>query len=383
MKFSKKYSRLLPTKIAPLLFIAFAISCVPTNKITEVEQTKVLLTNLVDEVNITGEGTFVDESNNLTITVKPFDVRQFDWELYQNDGGEHKSVLASLNEVKHEEVEKFSKDREILVSKLIDEGISPPNIRSITEIVFGDEQNFNNPFIYSDPNIYVTSNIKVNELNPFAVDGRYLTVVEVKMENNSNEIKKICSNEFLITTNDFSYSNISANDLLKNHPLGTKRHEILHKLLIKECEILPKNTTITAYLVFPSFYDKETISFHYLKVNQSFKEDFTIQRRRVNNQYIFSEIRVAGTRTSGKGYRIITDSEPTISERAYHFIKIKDSINFVGNEGFLIHEDIDLNTVQVFTVKYKPNEYIDIFKSNITKQEIKNGLIEQKNKLGL
>lgn len=190
MKFSKKYSRLLPTKIAPLLFIAFAISCVPTNKITEVEQTKVLLTNLVDEVNITGEGTFVDESNNLTITVKPFDVRQFDWELYQNDGGEHKSVLASLNEVKHKEVEKFSKDHEILVSKLIDEGISPPNIRSITEIVFGDEQNFNNPFIYSDPNIYVTSNIKVNELNPFAVDGRYLTVVEVKMENNSNEIKK-------------------------------------------------------------------------------------------------------------------------------------------------------------------------------------------------
>lgn len=370
-------------QIIPLLLLAFVVSCAPTIQSIETERTKIVLTNLIDEVNIVGVGNFVDRSKNVTISARPIDVRQFDRELSVNHyfGGEHKSVLASIDEVRIEDRDSFSEEYGLLVSKLLDEGLSSRDIRSITDIVNEDKKVTDQLYVYSDPNIYMTSYYQINESNPFAIDGRYLTVLEIVMVNNSDEIKKVCEDEFVFTSNDFSYSSIPANEMLSNIPSGSVRYELLHKLLIKECEILPENSTVTAYLVFPSFYDKEDLSLHYIKDNQTLKEDFTIQRSRVNNQYAFTKIRVAGHRASG--YRIITGSESAnlaentaSSGRSYHFIKMGNLINYVGHEEFLIHDDIDLEIVEIFTVRYMDNENVEILKSPITRQEILNGLIE-------
>lgn len=373
-------------QITLLFLLAFVVSCAPTIQTLETERTKIVLTNLIDEVKIIGEGNFVDRSKNVTISARPIDVRQFDRELSLNNyfGGEHKSVLASINEVKIEDRESFSEEYELLVSKLLDEGLSSRDIRSITEIVIGDKEANDQLYVYSDPNIYLTSYYQINETNPFAVGGRYLTLLELKMVNNSDEIQKVCENEFVFTSNDFSYSSIPASEILSNIPSSSVRYELLHKLLIKECEVLPENSTVTAYLVFPSFYDKEELSLHYINDNQTLKEGFTIQRNRVVNQYPFTKIRVAGIRT--RGYRIITGSEPAnlaentaSSGRSYHFIKMGNSINYVGYKEFLIHDDIDLETVEIFNVRYKDSENIEILKSPISRQNISDGLIEVEN----
>lgn len=357
------------------------VGCTTTSQITQ-EEEKVVLTNIINRVNLVGEGIFNNSMNNVSITVKPIDAREFDRLIASSKyfGGEHLSVFASINKVKSKDLESSQNEYEMLTNKLLDEGLTFDDVLSIIEIVDEQLEASEEVYVYTDPNIQLKSKYGVSEYNPFGSDGRYLTVVELEIDNRSSEAQRVCEDEFIITSNTTSYTNISTNELLNDFSAGSLRYELLHKTLMKSCEIIPSNSSIITHLVFPSFYDQEDLTIHYRIGDSLTADNFRIENYVTTNQYYFSKINIEGDKY--RGYRILGESTPSITRNYpsmgvddFHFVRIGNSVDYIGFGDFLIHDDIDFQSVEILTVRYKDKESIEIVKTPITRQDIVNGSI--------
>lgn len=381
--------------ILTLLLISL-IGCVTTTQIAQPEQKvaeKIVLSNYINEIKILGDAIFYDQERNLSITVKPIDARIFDQEISSGNyyGGEHRSVLTTKNIVRSSDFESNQNEYVVLSDKLLDEGLSFADIRTITEIIDGKLDAPEDQFIFTNPDIQTDNVLGVHEANPFAIDGRYLTIVELNISNRSSIPQYLCEDNFLITSSNNPYSNIHSYRLLDDISASSLRYELLHKLLMKDCLTVPANSNLKTHLVYPSFYDKNEMVVHYINGEVALKQDFQIENVSSRNHYYFSKIKVTSPRNRGyrivvdsssRGFRILDDSNLEVQSDThstnyteYHFVKIGNSIAYVGFKDFFIHDEIDFQTVEIFTVKFQNNENVDIQKTPVTTQAIANGII--------
>ena len=366
--------------LLPVVFVGCATT-IQTTQSDQVEGTeKVVLTNYIDEINITGAGTF--STGNFTITVKPIDARIFDDKITASNylGGEHRSVLTTINEVKIEDSHSSQDEFELLTNMLIEEGLSFNDIRLITEIIDENLVAADETFVYTNPDIQFDNEYGITESNPFAIQGRYLTVVEIEAVNNSNEIQKVCEYEFVITSASSAYKNLPTKELLNGIPAGSIRYEMLHKLLMNGCEVIPANSSLITHLIYPSFYDKERLTIYYQGDDTMLDEEFRINRDRKRNQYFFSRVSVEGSNT--RGYRFLdNDIQSSTSQSTsndgndFHFVKIGNSIKYVGFQDFLIHDDIDFQSFEIFTVRYMDSNNVEVLKTPVSRQDVDSGTI--------
>lgn len=367
-------------KLTILIFLFVTlIGCATTMQTTQTNQEvdRVILTNYIFETRIIGEGTFNDQEKNISVTVKPKDARKFDQVISSGNyyGGEHKSVLINKNATQSS-LNKY----ELLIEKLLDEGLSFEDIRTIIIIIDENLDASDDLYVYTDPDIHINNIYEVNESNPFAADGRYLTTVELEISNNSSEPQLFCEDNILITSNSNSYSNVPTDNFLNSIPTNSLRYELLHKFLMKDCKTVPANTTINTHLIYPSFYDKSEIIVHYINDETVLQEEFQIDRVWSTFKYNFSKLKIEGGRN--RGYRIISGNDtytqnniPSAKADGYHFVKFGNSIEYVGFQEFYIHEEINFEAVEIITVRFKNDKDAEILKTPLTNQAINNGSI--------
>lgn len=357
------------------------LGCIPTDVLKKADQ--VVVTNSILETKIIGDGILDDTINNISITVKPIDTRLFDHSINSNSvyDGSHKSIISTVNGVNYVERDTSKIARiDNLKSKLVDEGLSNREINTVISSIFDDKGPIKNLFVYTDPNIYLDDTYGASNSNPFTMDKRYLTVVEVLVENKSNTFNTVCEEDIFITGNSILYNNIPTKDLLLRIPTGTVYHEVLYTLLMNNCETIPANSIIKKHLVFPYFYDNEELTIHYKVGNTLIEKNLNIENKRVKNLYMFSNMTLSIT--NKKGYRITTRSSSSSrnynsqsSTRRYHFVRVNGEVKFLGNEDFFIHDDIDLSSAEVLSVKYLLSGEVEIYRKPITKEDISEGSV--------
>jgi hypothetical protein len=370
-------------KIFLLILLAISItncaSIIPTNQSKKADQ--IIVTNSIIETKITGEGIINDPFKDFSISVKPIDTRAFDRtsNLDSFASGSHKAIISSVDKlVLIDDSKKIAKVNQ-LRSRLLEEGLSNSEINTITAAVFDKSEATNNLFVYTNPNIYLNDRYKVSDSNPFAFGNRYLTVVELSIKNNSNNFNTVCEDELFITSNNTLYNNIPTSELLQSIPIGSPRYEALYTLLLKNCEIIPANSTITTHLVFPFFYNNEKLTIHYKVGDDFIQKEFNVENRLISNEYIFSKMKVItvnkqGFRVvSGSGWAIDKGSNETGNIR-YHFLKINDSVSFIDFENFFIHDEADLSAIEIITVR-KLNNDVEIYRTPISKAAILRGSV--------
>ncbi|WP_103665884.1 hypothetical protein [Gracilimonas amylolytica] len=323
---------------------------------------EVLVTNSFVMAQIKGVSEFTDSNKNLSITIRPLNTKDFDNTLaYSGNLIYYSSNVYSI--VKNDDGENQ------LRLRLIDEGLTSSERGIVVETITEKKAAELNHYAYTNPNIWFGDAI-VNQSNPFAFSDRYLSVVELTIENNSTDFKAVCEDDFFITANNTLYENISTAELLSSHPPSSGRYELLHKLLLKGCKSIPGNTTIKTHLVFPNFYSTSRVKTHYHTDDTHIAKDLTIERKEINNDYLFSQLSVV----------FVTDSNYRATEESgrgrYHFLRVNNSVTHVGYNNFYIHNDIDLASVELFTVIYKDGEVTDIYRVPITAGHMKQGVIE-------
>jgi hypothetical protein len=131
---------------------------------------------------------------------------------------------------------------------------------------------------------------------------------------------------------------------------------------------------IKKHLVFLFFYDNEKLTIHYKTGDAYIQKDLNIENRRVNNEYIFSKMYI--TSLTKRGYEIDSITSPTqnityqSNINRYYFLKVNNSIKYVNFENFFIRNETDLNSIEVFTVKYFANNDSKIYRKSISKGDI-------------
>ncbi|WP_340104893.1 hypothetical protein [Rhodohalobacter sp. 8-1] len=361
------------------------LSCSTTNQVAESQvdeiQTnddKVVVSNIINEITIQNESVINDDSNEISISLKPIDTRKFDYSsIFGNYvGGEHRSVASSINRVSTETVNSLGNEFDELLGILDREGISYNDIRAILEIIETESDARGGSFIFTDPEIQIESDYAINENNPFSRDGRYQTIVELDIQNKSNRLKRVCEDQFIITSGATSYSNIPTNELLEDYSAGSTQYERLHTVLLNGCKIIPANSNIITHLVYPSFYENDKLVVRWIKDDSIFESELDIEKNVMTNRYYFSKVKVED---STPGYRVLRNSatiDNSSAENSYHFIQLGTYLDYVGSEEFFIHDDIDLLSVQIFTIRKNRDETFEIGKTPITEENIRNGVIK-------
>ncbi|HBQ58514.1 MAG TPA: hypothetical protein DD671_02530, partial [Balneolaceae bacterium] len=284
---------IMPKILLPFLLIVSLSGCYSAQQTANDKEDKSkVVTNIISETKIIGEIEFEDESKGLTILVKPVDARKFGKELQSGNyrDGRHKTVFSSVDKADNDDSSDINFD--LLINKLLDEGLSINQAQLIIEAIQDEVQANESLFVYGDTEIYFSNDYMANESNPFTLDGRYLSVIEFEIVNSSDETTKICNNDFVLNSENVSYKSIPTKELLSSIPSTTIQYELLHKLLMGECEIIPPNSTITTHLVYPSFYSEEEVTVHYSSQETSLEDQFVIEHNVVRNEYSFSTIKV-------------------------------------------------------------------------------------------
>ncbi|MEX0988171.1 MAG: hypothetical protein WD052_11900 [Bacteroidales bacterium] len=340
---------------------------------------QVVVTNIIDEIRVIGESTFKDTVDEVTITYTPVDTRLFERELIstRNFDGHHKSILSYTNQ--YEANDDTTRDElSLLTKKLSEEGFSFRDIEFIREIISNESEAQGETYFYTDPNIYFSDIVGVNPINPFSFDGRYLTVVEVKMNNESDSYRRVCASELMITGDGEIYRHIPSKELIAGEQIGSIKYETLHKLLMNDCETIPENTQLTTYLVFPTFYSQDQLMFHYKNDNVSINNDVQIEKNRLRKDYLFTKANIEG---SNKGYRVLSEgrTEGTKTGDFYHFLKLGKSLRYVGFNDFLVHSEIDLSKIEIVSIEIGgEEEEISIKRTELTEEDLTDGDINIK-----
>lgn len=362
--------------IASLLTL---LSCSTTNQVAEIQTNddKVVVSNIINEITIQNESVINDDSNEISISLKPIDTRKFDYSsIFGNYiGGEHRSVASSVNRVSTETVNSLGNEFDELLGILDREGISYSDIRAILEIIETESDARGGSFIFTDPEIQVESDYAINENNPFSRDGRYQTIVELDIQNKSDRLKRVCEDQFIITSDATSYSNIPTDELLEDYSAGSTQYERLHTVLLNGCKIIPANSNIITHLVYPSFYENDKLVVRWIKDDATFESELDIEKNVMTNRYYFSKVTVED---STPGYRVLGNSttiDNSSAGNSYHFIQMGTYLDYVGLEEFFIHDDIDLQSVQIFTIRKNRDETFEIGKTPITEENIRNGVV--------
>tara|TARA_R100000908_G_scaffold65120_1_gene52042 strand:- start:84867 stop:85916 length:1050 start_codon:yes stop_codon:yes gene_type:complete len=345
-------------------------------KSDENKANQVVVTNIIDEIKVKGVTTFQDTVDNITITYTPVDTRLFQTEMIntRNFDGHHRNILSFTNELKAEE-NTTSNELNLLTKKLSEEGFTIEAIEFIRDIIANEAEAKGETYIYTNPNIYFTDLAGVNPLNPFTFDGRYLTVVEVKLINQSDIYRRVCASDFVVTGGDEVYRHIPSDVLISGVQVGSIRYEALHKLLMDECENIPGNTQYKTYLAFPTFYSQGQLSFHFKNKNVSLSNDIQIEKNRFRNDYIFTKAKIDG---SNKGYRELSEGRTvgTKSGDFYHFLKLGKGLKYIGFKNFLVHSELDLSEIEIVSIEIEgEKEEVSIKRNGLTKEDLNNGVI--------
>ena len=366
----KKYLFLIASLITLL-------SCTTTNQITESKEDKVVVSNIINEINILGESVINDAPNKISISIKPIDARLFDntSDLSNYIGGQHRSVVSIIDSVNLEAVDAAGNEFEELSNILGREGISYNDILSISEIIDTDRDAIGQAFIFSDTAIRINSENRVNANNPFSREGRYQAIVELDIQNKSDQPRTVCEDQLAITGGTTSYTNIPTSELLEDFSAGSVQYELLHSTLLNDCKMVPANANIITHLVYPSLYKHDNLVARWDTGNSTIEREFEIERNVITNRYLFSKVEVSGE--NSRGYRILgnTTTVNYSPSKNFHFIKIGNSLNYVGFEDFYIHDEIDLHSVELFTVRQNRDESIEILRTPITRENIRDGVI--------
>lgn len=377
--------------IGPLfVLVLFISSCVPTDHLSELKEAdQVVVKNLIVQTYVKGEGAVIKTKNDLSITVKPIDTREFDNALntLKLSDGRHISIVSSVEGMSLDKDSSNFEDstrialKQNLKSKLINEQFSVNEINKIMGSIFEETETEKNLFVYTNPKIYVNNYNRLNKNNPFVEDDRYLSVVELRISNNSKDYNSVCEEDLFIKSDQNIYKNIPTYDLLQRIPTGSIRHEFLYSMLLKNCEIIPANSKVKTYLIFPFIYKNEKLKIYYMSRDSLIHEDLNIMTKKELNEYTFSNMNIKNVNKSG--YEVPTSTRPDRSTKSHsysttrnHFLKVNDSIKHIGFEDFFIHNDINLNFIEVVSILIENDEKVEIYRTPLSKENISSGSIK-------
>jgi len=356
------------------LFVFVIMGCVPSqNLITDLKKSdQVVVTNSILETNITGDATFMDVEKNMSVSFAPIDTRDFDNLISRyRSNGSHLSITTRIEGISTADDSNKVAELDFLRSKLVEEELTIEEINVLINTIYEGTDPIENLFGYTSSDIYVNNDFEANNTNPFTHDDRYMTVVRLKIDNKSNTERTICDNEFRVISINTIYHPYLTNEILGLYPTGSIKHEALHTLLLKGCESIPVNSTIITHLVFPFFYNNSTLTIQYGQRTR----DLVIDSDRTRKEYIFTRFKTISEVSDPNyiDYRVTTESSNSRKSR-YHFLKINNSITYVGFENFFLHNDMDLNPTEIFTVKNSRNA-VQVIRTPIKAEDFENGEI--------
>ncbi|MBO6793236.1 MAG: hypothetical protein JJ895_04960 [Balneolaceae bacterium] len=357
-----------------ILILVVSNACVPTSITRDLNNSdKVLVTNTILKTKVLGEVSFIDNEKNMTIEVKPIDTRLFDDKInrYKNDGS-HNSIITRVEGVSTANDSSKVSALETLQSKLLDEGLTQIEINTILNTIYEDIPPVEGLFGYKNPDIYVSSDYKAKDSNPFTLDDRYLTVTEITIENNSDKVQTFCEGDLLITSDNTVYKSLPSMDLINRHQSGSIYYEALFSLLVKDCELIPSGSKIVSHLVYPHFYQNPKLKVFYLKGSNQSSKELTIESENSFNEYFFTRLYVASKIADGFDTIVVSSSEYGAQRNRYHFLRINNSISFVEFEDFYLHNDMSLDSVEIITIKSRRNRF-EIIRTPITQEDLEIG----------
>jgi hypothetical protein len=379
-------------KLISYLFIVVLVAsaCAPTMPVTQQQPTqstdsKVIIENTYFLTNINAVQPLSYTKDNINVTVSAVDVRKYDsFNRTPYVDGRHFDVYANIS---LDASQQTTPTNEVNLLKSLDSlGIESNKARDIVRQMFTYNQNDSHVYLFSD-DFFTESYNRVIIENPFAFDGRYLTLFELTLVNSTSRHSEYCTPRIIAETSSQVYFPIKKAELMSVYNFPSVEYELVDKLLMPECIIIPPNSEIKRILLFPSVNYNSKYAITFLEEVEVARGEFVVEKSRNNLRAelvpILFEVPAARDQslnftTSGQGSTnlgVQTFSMNRFMISNSVFVETPTQVYKLKDELLYLQNNLDLAGYYMIYIERFPGNYYKVDRIRLNRNAIVNGRI--------